>query len=366
MNGTTKSTIVSAPPPGDYVFGPPGKTATWDAHAWTGVVVESPAQDGLPKWHRSLLPFLRHSWFWMTAGGIVYAAGLGLVWAKTDQRMWAAVTTAPGVVLTLVGAVLLIARHVRFTQLPQMWQIVVVGVGCGVLASALALALEWQRNLWFAGPSEETSKLLFPVLLLAFGGARFRDPRAGLLLVLSCGATFGVIEGILIIHSSKEVQIFVSASCRPLGEVFHPYLTAMAAAVIWLAAWRRGRVITRAGVVAFVIAFVVHTLNDGLIGQLVGDHKGSEGTGTMGWAMAWESVAFTFITYGVGLMVLLYFALRFTSCELVPPTPLSRTRQAGGRASGSGVCRRPQPDGRVLLVTMGSARGVRRSGDRSS
>ena len=54
------------------------------------------------------------------------------------------------------------------------------------------------------GPIEEGAKLLVPLLLLAFGSARFKDPLAGLYLVLVSGATMAII-----------VIVTISALLRP-------------------------------------------------------------------------------------------------------------------------------------------------------
>jgi hypothetical protein len=44
----------------------------------------------------------------------------------------------------------------------------------------------------------------------------------------------------------------------------HVFVTGFAAAVIWLAAWRRKRAFTKAGTVAFLIAVGIHSFHDGI------------------------------------------------------------------------------------------------------
>ena len=121
-------------------------------------------------------------------------------------------------------------------------------------------------TLWLTGPIEEGGKLLVPFLLLAFGSARFKDPLAGFYLVLVSGATTGAIEGAEWQARAHYRWFHLQlALVRPAAELPHVFVTGFAGAVIWLAAWRRGRAVTAAGAVAFLIAVAIHSVHDGFI-----------------------------------------------------------------------------------------------------
>ena len=101
------------------------------------------------------------------------------------------------------------------------------------------------------GPIEEGAKLLRPVRSCwRSGPPRFKDPLAGLYLVLVSGATTGAVEGVeweaRAHHAWFHLQL---ALVRPAAELPHVFVTGFAGAVIWLAAWRRGRAMTVAGAV---------------------------------------------------------------------------------------------------------------------
>ena len=259
---------------GWYPFGVAQKKARWDAQAWTGESTDDPEVAEPAKWHHRLLPFLRHQWFWWVVGGWALTLALTAAQRPTGTHLFAQLA-AVGIALMMVGVVLLIDRHLHFRQLQSFWLL----VGCGVVSGVVAIVIaSWLEGLLetkyltyaielygLAGPIEETAKLLIPVLLLAFGGARFRDPRAGLLMVLVSGAVFGVAEGRGYIAGSVAEGAYypvVMGVGRPLAEMMHPLLTGFAAAVIWLAARRAGRVITLAGVGAWLIAVVIHSAHD--------------------------------------------------------------------------------------------------------
>ena len=263
-----------ANPPGWYPFGVARTKARWDAQAWTGESADDPGVVAPAKWHHQLLPFLRHQWFWWIVGGWALTLALTAAQRPTGTHVFGQFA-AVGIALMMVGVVLLIDRHLHFRQLRNLWLLIGCGVVSGVVAVVIASRIEGlleTRYLTYAiemfglaGPIEETAKLLVPVLLLAFGGARFRDPRAGLLMVLVSGAVFGLAEGRgYIVGSIAEGAYYpiVMGVGRPLAELMHPLLTGFAAAVIWLAARRAGRVITLAGVGAWLIAVVVHSVHD--------------------------------------------------------------------------------------------------------
>jgi hypothetical protein len=149
-----------------------------------------------------------------------------------------------------------------------------IGIGSGVVAFGLGFGLEvlvdhtagWSTTLWLTGPIEEGGKLLVPFILLVVGAPRFRLPRVGLYLVLVSGATVGVLEGVEYEARPEFAWAHLEmALVRPSAELLHIFVAGFAAAVIWLAAWRRGRAVTGAGIVAFLIAAGIHSFHDGII-----------------------------------------------------------------------------------------------------
>jgi hypothetical protein len=322
---------------GWYPFGATGKKARWDGQAWTGESSDDPDAGAPAKWHRRPLPFLRHQWFWWIVIGWALTLALTAAQRPAGTRVFAQFA-AVGVVLMMVGALLLIDRHLHFRQLPNPWLLVGCGVVSGLVAIVLATAIEGpleSRYLTYvielyglAGPIEETAKLLLPVLLLAFGGARFRDPRAGLLMVLVSGAVFGIAEarGYIVGGIAQGAYYpLVMGVGRPLAEMLHPFLTGFAAAVIWLAARRAGRVITLAGVVAWLIAIALHSVHDAsLVGSKPTTTVRQELESSVPLTMN-EALMLGAVTAGLALIwaILLFLLQRHSARELTPPDAIA-------------------------------------------
>lgn len=322
-----KTASTGAPAAGWYPTGKSGALAQWNGQAWTGETRQDDAVAEMGKWHHRPLAFLGHRWFWFMVIGNALIVAVAVATRSTDLPLvkWVLVIAAMAVFMS--GVVYLLDRHQRFGQLTGLHTLVVWGIVSGAVASALAVLLEnrlepWlkvpvQGDLWLAGPIEETAKLAVPVLLLAFGGKVFKDPRAGLFLVMMSGIVFGAFEAALYTTQGKEWTPLEMAIGRPVTELLHPFLTATAAAVIWLAASRSGRTITVAGLVAWVGAMAVHSVHDGLSSFAVhGDHL-TLPTATS----ARDAVAAGLGALVVGLVwtVIVYLMLRHTSRELVPP-----------------------------------------------
>lgn len=105
----------SAPTAGTYPFGRAGRTAQWDAHAWTGQVTEAPDQGGLPEWHHGFLPFLRHRWFWaMVIGTVLSVVPAFAASSANSPRL--ALLCLPGFGVFMYGGVILITRHEWMSQ----------------------------------------------------------------------------------------------------------------------------------------------------------------------------------------------------------------------------------------------------------
>lgn len=325
---------MSAPTAGTYPFGAPEVVATWDGHAWDGHAEDDSEdhtdQAEVPTWQRRPLPFLSKRWFWLMVLGALLVFLPAWLASGTDSKPLA-VTSVVGFAVFMSGSVLIVGQHVRFHQLAAARSLVGWGIAAGVVGFAIANVLEsvveprvtsFGVELWLAGPVEETAKLLVPVALLAFGGARFKDPRAGLLLGLISGAVFGVLEGVLYVAGNASgYGIAYYGLVRPTAELMHPWLTGFAAAVIWLAAWRAGRTVTAAGVIAWLAAIALHSLHDGIatIGTTASPAvlSFSELTPSL-WA---EAAALN--GYNILWAVILFLICRHAARELVPPDAIA-------------------------------------------
>ena len=329
MNDDTESSALTMAdshghePAGWFAIGPRGPVAQWDGEAWTGELRDLADDPPLPVWRRRATAFLRHSWWrWMLIGYLL-VAGLSAAGAALRQP-WLAWSSGVGMVIFMVGAVLIVARHVGPATISSGRTLVGWGIASGVVAIAIALPLEAAvghvlKTPAVGGPIEETTKLLVPILLLALAPQRFAAPRAGVILVLVSGATFGAIEGIL--GSNPELTNSVaSAMQRPSVELLHPWLTAFAAAIIWLAAWRGRKVITRAGLVAWLIAVALHSLYDGTLGST---GSGNQQTSSGSFAITRQLE----VGAGIALVVLIIAVAFFYLCrhgvrEVTPPSML--------------------------------------------
>ena len=325
-NPTELAVADVAPRPDSYTYGPAGKRAQWDGHAWTGSIVADAQEPGLPKWHRHVLPFLRHRWFWAMVVGTVLSTVPGYLAAAANSPALALLCVF-GFAVFMYGGVELIAQHEYNRQLPNRRSVVVWGLVSGFVAFVIASIVEgvglgltsFGVELWLAGPIEETSKLLLPIILWLSAGSRFRDPRAGLLMVLTSGAVFGGIEAITYVLGSQHYGMLTMVLIRPTSELLHPLLTGFAAAVIWLAAWRAGRLITIAGVVAWAIAMFIHSFHDGYITFF---EKVSASSASLNLASVSEAIELAIPTLLNQLVwvVIIYFICRHAAREVRPPT----------------------------------------------
>lgn len=289
--------------------------------------MDAPGTEAIPEPKHGFLPFLRHKWFWLVVAGQLLVLLASYVAVGQDSRT-VAWLTLPAYILFMMGAVLIFDRHVRWGDLPEFGKVLGAGLLSGFAAFVVARILEggieprvvpFSAELWLAGPVEETSKLLLPVLLLAFGGTVFKDPRAGLLMVLTSAAFFGVAEGVFYSTSAARWGIFAEGFTRPVSEMGHPFMTGIAASVIWLAAWRANRVITRAGLLAWVAVMVLHSVHDGL-GSFQRDPQNIMNNATMDGDFWFQTLAGgAFATLWVIVMFLL---ARHTARELPPPAAL--------------------------------------------
>jgi len=259
-------------PAGWYCFSLQPRLAEWDGVAWTGsthATGSGPLLPGPP----APFAFVRQTWFrWMVIGQALVILP-AILSGSSGQALWSWLSVV-GYAAFLGGSVQLVGRVLHLDALDGRRSLTWIGIGSGVAAFIVGVGLEiladrglgWAATLWLTGPIEEGGKLLVPFLLLVFGARRFKVPRVGLYLVLISGATVGVLEG-----AEYEARPdfpwahLQMALLRPSAELLHVFVTGFAAAVIWLAAWRKGRAATGAGAVAFLIAMAIHSFHDGII-----------------------------------------------------------------------------------------------------
>ncbi|MFN8126612.1 MAG: hypothetical protein U0R64_08925 [Candidatus Nanopelagicales bacterium] len=186
------------PPAGAYPTGRVGVARHWDGHAWSGPAIPDDAAPAFP-WHRRPWALPAHPLFWLTVGGIAVGCGLAMWAIHGGGTAVLAVAGLFGSGGPMAAFVLFVARRLRLPQVIGVGEWVLWAVLGAVVAGPLAYVLEgWLPNqgAWqgLAGPIEETSKILVPVVLFLVG--RYRDPRAGVALAVGIGAIFGVAEGI--------------------------------------------------------------------------------------------------------------------------------------------------------------------------
>lgn len=304
-------------------YGPTGKLAYWDGHAWSGLRADDAAVTEIPH-QRTFLPFLRHLWFWLAASGVVLVYLVNYV-SDTNGLKPLAWVSVLGYALVMSAAVLIFTRHVgvRLRRVPR--SVLLWGLLSGLVATGLATGVELavnpvvDSNPWTNGFStgviEEVAKLAVPVALLIWGSNRFSSPRTGLVLAAVSGSVFGFLEGVEYQLRTSSVEA-TSVSDRVVVELLHPFLTVLVAAVIWLAAWRKGRSFTIAGLAALGIAAGIHGLNDGL--NFAGANGDSTGGQVSTDLSAIESALISGVVY-LGILVLLFLIARVAVRELVPP-----------------------------------------------
>ena len=317
--------------PGWYFFSTKNEVAYWNGAAWTGDVGPSQSPSTVQHFRHGFLPFLGHRWFWIAVLGQALTIAVAVMSKGTSP--WLNILSVVGYAVFMAGSVMIVARHLHFRQLPHLKLAIWLGIVSGVVAFAVGLVVEivaanlWGQNtvLWLAGPIEESAKLLLPFIFLLIGRPRaIRNPREGFLMVLVSAAVFGVIEG-------AEYQVLIAVSQphtwtplimgigRPMTEIAHTFMTGIAAAVIWLAAFHRKKVFTLAGFMGWVAAAGIHSLHDGLT-TFGGSGGGGQASTTLSVTLEQAIVVGILLTL-ISLLfaVLVYVMLRHSARELVPP-----------------------------------------------
>ncbi len=318
-------------PEGWYFYSTRNEVAYWNGDAWTGDVGPSRSPSTVEHFHHGFLPFLRHRWFWIAVLGQIITIAVAVI--SKSGSPWINLLSIVGYGVFMAGSVMIVARHLHFGQLSHLKMAIWLGIISGVVAFAVGFVVEiaagnmWGQNavLWLAGPIEESAKLLLPFILLCIGRPQaLRNPREGFLTVLVSAAVFGVIEG-------AEYQLFTALSVphswyplvlgigRPMTEIAHTFMTGIAAAVIWLAAFHRKRVLTLAGFVGWAAAAGIHSLHDGMttLGQSGGQTQGLPSTPIPLEMAIVGGIVLTVISLIYAAIV--YLMLRHSARELVPP-----------------------------------------------
>lgn len=319
--------------PGWRPFGKPAEVAEWDGHAWTGRTRPDPEVDVPEAGRHHPFAFFAHAWFWLVVSGwIVTVTGAILGTTTETTHWWWLVIAGVGLAISLYGFLLIFNRHQRFAELENLPVIVGAGLGSGLIASAIAYLVETLGRerlgispdaiLWLAGPIEETAKLLVPVVLWCAVATRFRDPRAGFLTVLVSGSTFGVVEGIKYIAQHGTDMHLLMGIVRTPAEMGHPLWTGIAAALIWLAAYRAGRLRTLAGLVGWCVAMALHSFHDGVFTLAPGKDRGP----VVMDEQLLVADAFWSSLISLAFLVLGYLILRHLARELVPPGAVRTNR----------------------------------------
>lgn len=280
---------------GRFPTGRVGLARDWDGHAWAVEPVADPSAPEIPSGGRS---FLRTARFWLAVLAVV--AGYVLAWIAADEIAPNRPLIALGGALACGGALLAMTfaiwRRLRLSDAiaaagQRQGRVILLGLASGLVALVVALALETLVEvlgggpilvLFLAGPIEESGKLLLPVIIFFAARKRLADPRVAFAVVWVSAAVFGVVEGVKYLYGfGAESQLGVEEQLADAGaasglvltrtfvEMLHPVWTAAAAAVMWIGAWRGRALLTGAGLVAFLTAVALHSINDGVIGGLL-------------------------------------------------------------------------------------------------
>ncbi len=313
-----------------YPLGSAGATAYWDGQAWQPPLIRNPNRSEV-EYQRGYFSFHRCLWFWLVLLGSTYSVLL-LNLVDTDIALLG-LASFPGFIAVLIGVVLLISRHLYQRKGAPHWIVLWWGIMAGAAASLAALFAERLVDVDIsgnpivlglqAGLIEETSKLLLPITLLGLGASRFSSPRLGVLLVAVCSATFGGAEAALYLANTETDQLWTLAP-RSLGEMSHVLWSSTAAGVIWLAAWRRQRLFTIAGLVGWLAAVLMHAINDAFF-VWIADIAPSKSAGRSSDLMMELWIIATAMG-GIAVVVGLWFLLsRIAIRELVPPSFIARS-----------------------------------------
>lgn len=272
--------------PGVYPTGAAGIMREWDGQAWTDNAYLDARADALPPWPRSFFSFVASSRFWLWVGCLLISVVLGVLYLTTRSGALLILSGVIGSGGTLIAFYWMIAARLDLFRFVSKPAVIWLGLLGGVVGFAIAYPAELFVNslldaapnsvkgYLFTGPIEETSKLVVPLVLYAFG--MFREPIRGFAVALGSAAAFGWLEGIEYVaelalelprlaHSAEaqlidQIDVATTVS-RPFTELLHVILVGFVAATAWRLGWTRGKFLP-ALIGAGVIAAILHSLND--------------------------------------------------------------------------------------------------------
>jgi RsiW-degrading membrane proteinase PrsW (M82 family) len=232
---------------------PTGATRRWwDGDAWTDrtePIDGAPAPP--PAWTRHHMAFVHHRWLHLVLVSLLIGVVGAALYAATDNVTTLVTTVAIASALVALGFGIHLDGRLRMHQVVGPNDILFAFVVGGLVGQAIAQAerLLPKHDTWSilaVGPIEEIAKLAVPVAMFAWGARRFRNPRAGLALVLASAAAFGVVETAIYayrgtIDHQGEAVLFGIAVFKPfIDPVIHMTITGLFAAVAWRAWHLRG------------------------------------------------------------------------------------------------------------------------------
>ena len=338
---------------GRFPTGRQGVARDWDGHAWAPESISDPTAPEIGNGGRS---FLRTARFWIAVGLVLVGAALAaLASDPTSPDVWLA-ALGGGIACggALIAMTFAVWQRLRIRAALDALGInrhalIGLGIASGVVAVVVAFTVEISiarflgagpiTSLFLAGPIEESAKLLLPVIFFYATRKRLGDPRAAFAIVWICGVVFGIFEGASTCSAIEQGRPHAESHLASAGgagiltvsrtftEMLHPLLTGGAAAAMWLGAWRGHRLLVGSGLIAYLTAVGLHSINDGVIGGLL--HDVSTGLSLALWPV-W--------------LVLVYQVFRLHARELVPPSMIAECqRRWRPRAKLAGQPARRQP-----------------------
>lgn len=250
---------------GWYPSGVAQRLGYWDGQAWTADVRVDPGVpgEGIPAWSSLLTSF----WVWCAVAGLVGAFIIGALGQGT--QVVSEISTVVASLAVLVGFGGYLMSHWE-GAVPGLASRTLAGLVLGCVAAGLAITLHAlvrrvieDLDTVLVGVIEESSKVL-GLLVLWLLVPRLRAPATGATIALVAACTFAFVEASLYaagiaVGPGSGSGSFVN---RSLIELLHPILTVGVVAVGWVAAHRRGRLLTLPLFAALAAAVVIHTASD--------------------------------------------------------------------------------------------------------
>lgn len=247
----------------------------WDGEAWTDRTEPSGGPPSpSPQWTRHHMAFVHHRWFHLVlVAFVISVTGAALYAAIENTGTLVSIVAIASALVALAYGVQLDTR-LRMHQVVRPNDLLFVFVVGGLVGQAIAQTerLLPKGDVWSilaVGPIEEIAKLAVPVAMFAWGARRFRNPRAGLALVLASAAAFGIVETAIYAYRGAadhqgEAVLFGIAIFKPfIDPVIHMTITGVFAAVAWRTWHLRGRFSLSGTVLGtLVLTMAMHDLLD--------------------------------------------------------------------------------------------------------